>query len=68
MKSFLIIGVGRFGKHLGEKLIELDNDVVIIDKDDEVIEKLEGITCGFKSTSYPDQLATALKKYKSGEL
>jgi uncharacterized protein (TIGR03905 family) len=35
---------------------------------DEVIEKLEGITCGFKSTSCPDQLATALKKYKSGEL
>ena len=35
---------------------------------DEVIDKLEGITCGFKSTSCPDQLATALKKYKSGEL
>lgn len=35
---------------------------------DEVIEKLEGISCGFKSTSCPDQLATALKKYKSGEL
>ncbi len=40
MKSFLIIGMGRFGKHLGEKLIELNNDVVIIDKDDEIIEKL----------------------------
>lgn len=28
---------------------------------DEVIKKLEGITCGFKSTSCPDQLAQALK-------
>lgn len=28
---------------------------------DEVIEKLEGITCGFKGTSCPDQLAKALK-------
>ena len=28
---------------------------------DEVIKKLEGITCGFKGTSCPDQLAKALK-------
>ena len=28
----------------------------------EVIERLEGIRCGFKSTSCPDQLATALKQ------
>lgn len=32
---------------------------------DEVIEKLSGIRCGFKSTSCPDQLARALKEYKS---
>ncbi len=29
----------------------------------EVIEKLDGIKCGFKSTSCPDQLAQALKEY-----
>ncbi len=29
----------------------------------EVISKLEGITCGFKNTSCPDQLACALKEY-----
>ena len=34
---------------------------------DEVIERLEGIRCGFKSTSCPDQLAQALKNYKNGE-
>lgn len=32
---------------------------------DEVIERLEGINCGFKSTSCPAQLAQALKNYKS---
>jgi uncharacterized protein (TIGR03905 family) len=32
---------------------------------DEVIDKLEGITCGYKSTSCPDQLAKALKKWRS---
>lgn len=29
---------------------------------DEVISKLEGIKCGFKNTSCPDQLAQALKQ------
>ncbi len=33
---------------------------------DEVIELLEGIKCGFKNTSCPDQLAEALKEIKNG--
>ncbi len=31
---------------------------------EDVIERLEGIRCGFKNTSCPDQLAKALKTYK----
>ena len=31
---------------------------------DEVINRVEGITCGMKKTSCPDQLAQALKAYK----
>jgi uncharacterized protein (TIGR03905 family) len=31
---------------------------------DEIIERLDDITCGGKNTSCPDQLAQALKKYK----
>lgn len=31
-------------------------------KVEDVIKKLEGITCGFKPTSCPDQLAKALKE------
>ncbi|MDF9830752.1 TIGR03905 family TSCPD domain-containing protein [Parabacteroides sp. PF5-6] len=31
---------------------------------DEAISRLEGITCGSKKTSCPDQLAQALKKLK----
>ena len=31
-------------------------------KVEEVIERLKGIRCGFKTTSCPDQLATALEK------
>ncbi|MDO4834199.1 MAG: TIGR03905 family TSCPD domain-containing protein [Bacillota bacterium] len=37
-------------------------------KADDIIEKLEGNTCGFKSTSCTDQLAQALKKAKAGEI
>ncbi len=40
MKSFLIIGTGRFGKHLAKKLVDLGNDVVAVDKNAEKIEAL----------------------------
>lgn len=32
-------------------------------KVEDVISKLEGITCGFKNTSCPDQIAKAMKEY-----
>ena len=32
-------------------------------KVEDVISKLSGITCGFRTTSCPDQIATALKQY-----
>lgn len=31
---------------------------------DDAINKLEGIKCGFKNTSCPDQISKALKAYK----
>lgn len=34
-------------------------------KIDEVVDRLKGITCGFKSTSCPDQLATALEEARN---
>lgn len=32
---------------------------------EEVISRLEGIRCGFKSTSCPDQLSKALKEWRA---
>lgn len=32
---------------------------------DEVISRVDGINCGFRPTSCPDQLARALKAYKA---
>lgn len=39
MKSILVIGMGRFGRHLAKKMLELGNDVMIVDKDAAVIEQ-----------------------------
>lgn len=37
MKSILVIGVGKFGHHLVNKLLELDNEVMIIDSNEDHI-------------------------------
>ncbi|MBQ3409028.1 MAG: TIGR03905 family TSCPD domain-containing protein [Clostridia bacterium] len=34
---------------------------------DDVIAKLNGIKCGFRDTSCPDQIAKALEQYKSSK-
>lgn len=39
MKSVLVIGLGRFGRHLANKMKELGNDVMVIDKDAHIIEQ-----------------------------
>lgn len=40
MKSVLIIGMGRMGRHLAHKLQALGNEVMIVDKDPDIIEAL----------------------------
>lgn len=40
MKSFLVIGIGRFGKHLSSKLTELGNEVMVVDKNEENLRDL----------------------------
>ena len=40
MKSFLIIGMGRFGSHLCQNLAKLGNEVMIIDQNEELLEPL----------------------------
>ncbi len=40
MKSILVIGMGRLGKHLASTMLKLGNEVMVIDKDPDVIETL----------------------------
>jgi len=50
---------GCDGNHKGLNALIKGMDI------DEAIERLSGITCGPRPTSCPDQLAQALKDYKS---
>lgn len=43
MKSFLVIGLGRFGWHLTKRLVELGNEVMIVDQDEEQVAKLASV-------------------------
>lgn len=53
---------GCDGNHKG--IVALCEGMLI----DEVISRLDGITCGMRNSSCPDQLAQALIAYKNGEL
>jgi trk system potassium uptake protein TrkA len=44
MKSFLVIGLGRFGRHLTSKLVELGNEVMVLDKDEEKVARMASVT------------------------
>lgn len=43
MKSVLIIGMGRFGRHLATKFIELKNEVMVVDKIEERVSNMLSI-------------------------
>lgn len=40
MKSVLIIGMGTLGRHLARKMIEFGNEVMIVDKDEDIIQEM----------------------------
>lgn len=43
MKQFAIIGLGAFGLRMLEELVEVTNEIIIIDKDKEIIEKYKDV-------------------------
>lgn len=40
MKSFLIVGLGRFGRSVARKLCELGNDVLVIDRNADIVQHI----------------------------
>lgn len=43
MKSFLVLGLGRFGYHLTRELISLGNEVMVLDRDEDRVSQLSTI-------------------------
>ncbi len=60
MKSILLIGLGRFGRHIAEKLNELGHEVMAVDKNEESVNAvLPDVTNAMiGDTTNPDFLAT----------
>ncbi len=48
MRSVLIIGLGRFGKHLAMKFSELGNEVMAVDSSEENIREIMSYACNVK--------------------
>lgn len=48
MKSFLIIGMGKFGHHMCEKLAELGNELMVVDELEEKVEDVLDIVVSAK--------------------
>ena len=45
MKSILLIGLGRFGKHIAVKLQELNHEVMAVDKNEERVNEILRKAC-----------------------
>ena len=40
MKSVLLVGLGRFGRHVAKKMNELEHQVMVVDKNEERVEDI----------------------------
>ena len=52
MKSILIIGMGRFGRHLCQNLAELGNQIMIVDQEEENLEEMLPLVVSAKIGDY----------------
>ncbi len=60
MRSVLIIGLGRFGKHLAKRFYELGNEVMIVDDNEDNIHEMMPFACNAKiaDCTRPDAVAS----------
>ena len=55
MKSILIIGLGRFGRHLCRKFMFLGNEVMIVDRNEAIVSELAGEVTGAQIADCTDE-------------
>ena len=65
MKSILLIGVGRFGRHLAMELNRLGHQIMAVDRDEERVNEIARMLSG--STITPEAISNAktLLKYST---
>lgn len=56
MRSVLIIGLGRFGRHLAANLSNLDNEVMVIDIEENAVNKLAPVVTAAQIGDCTDQV------------
>ena len=61
MKSCLVLGLGRFGRHLAGKLMELGNEVMVVDQDEERVARMaSGVTAACVGDCQDEQVLASL--------
>ena len=60
-KSYVVIGMGRFGSSVAERLCELGNEVLAIDTDSEKIQRMESkVTCAVVADARDEDVLRSL--------
>ena len=50
MKTFIVIGLGRFGSSAAEQLYDMGHEVIVVDRDEEAVNHLADRCPGDRST------------------
>ena len=60
-KSYVVIGMGRFGSSVAERLYELGNEVLAIDTDPDKVQRMESkVTCAVVADARDEEVLRSL--------
>lgn len=61
MRSMLVIGLGRFGRHLATRLAELGNEVMVVDRDEAAVNRvMPHVTAGHIGDCMDEEVVNSL--------
>ena len=63
-KSYVVIGMGRFGTSVAERLYELGNEVLAIDTDPDKVQRMESkVTCAVVADARDEEVLRSLYEW-----
>lgn len=64
-KSYVVIGMGRFGTSVAERLYELGNEVLAIDTNPDKVQRMESkVTCAVVADVRDEEVLRSLRREK----